>query len=1453
MSRTQKLVALFLLCVFSAETVFANALTFESKPVPAVSLPSQHSRLDKFLPGPKGLVVHLQTVHGNYEAEQHLYQTLRYLHKKYGVDLILTEGSSVPLKSDLLQFSSNPKLNAKLLDLLATQGLVKAPELFLADFPDTPAIGIENAAHYRSNLESFLKVKRSQNETRAFLSFSRQNLLEKASILFDSSTKNFFRQYFSFEENILPLQAWLEILYDAARRRLGMDLTSRAFQYEWPMLTRYFFLKSQNPSAGKAPEKELASLVESTAFSSSDITHPETFLFNPLTRFFLKNESKQKAFPIAKSLLTRRFLTSEMDSSKLIEEMERLFSLLEQKMAETQEQKDLVQNIREYHLLKKFLGLSLSRREWDALPIDKWSDNLRLSTTFEAARSFYKIAVAREKAMDKKIRRSLQTHSPKITVLITGGFHAASLEQIIRRENYSYLLASPLILSHETSLYEKSIRMTALETPATAAMETVPYFALNRTELRAHGVDPKKIDALLANAIQAVSRSETRASEKPASRPVSEELRLAGTIIYHYPKKDDPNDPYVQIEALLATLYGGDVQYYQRRSQKKNGIIFEQVRVEGLQGLLEMAKPRSSVSYKHRQQAAALAQEAFKALEHLGIRAQQEVRLPGYAQPLTIGEILGGHSDFENSFLQTFLGSRKGNIKGRLQNAMEIGGFPAELGNKARYFDHVFQMRFPDMVRWEGKNHAKNGLPAEFAWFQPYAIRAQHGDSLKPHKGGIRNVDKSLLERDGEYIHQFELLTQAGLNIIELRYHLRKYVKEETLPLSFGMSLKAYAAGLPYNGGKGAWLTADIFPSKNGVGFEILNLGDLYVNGPKAFRELLENQYAAILYQAGFIGPHKDIPAGDMGTGSVDMDGMANELVRIQFRDLNQKEKMLLPEALRTTLEEAQRKSQHQNDDRLFLKAVTEYFEHSAQTDATLEGPAKELLHVFREIRSTFTGKRVALSGSYFRDDATGYGGVHVLKHMLRLEVENRGGGPQALSSIVGGREISTYDASKPLKNLTAKVVGFGNAGGWAVRQLLKEEALVTAISEGPSGVVYKPEGFTESDIAWLAEIKKSYGGFLSLDQHPEAIVRNIVLISEDDFLEEATDVYVLAALQSHINAKNVERAAGWIFLEIANGGITQEAYEKLSQWSLVFSDSIANAGGVIVSYFEWMQNITGDRWSEAFVIQQLEETLASSVQKINAVRQDLSKKQNRPVDLRTAIDVNYLREISEPPPYQDSNASHAAVRSEDRMVLDFDTIHAATDLLEGFEPLSFHKASESTRKGEGALGSKTPKIAVSIPTSPVLRSKLGLQETEAYLVGKSFAMEYGALPILRKITGDVPVVIVTNDPKDLNKIAEVNNGLKKQQQDPLLTAPTVEAALRLMGKTELKAEEVRRYAGLLSVDDVQLMTALPLKKDYKIDWLVKTRGEFDHFISQNNLQSWVDAFRSELRIKTSA
>lgn len=228
--------------------------------------------------------------------------------------------------------------------------------------------------------------------------------------------------------------------------------------------------------------------------------------------------------------------------------------------------------------------------------------------------------------------------------------------------------------------------------------------------------------------------------------------------------------------------------------------------------------------------------------------------------------------------------------------------------------------------------------------------------------------------------------------------------------------------------------------------------------------------------------------------------------------------------------------------------------------------------------KASFTGKSLGNGGSEGRNAATGRGGVIALAQLLKL-------------------------LGKDKDNLTVAIQGFGNVGSFFASVAAKDHPNWKLIAASDSNAtVYNPAGI---DVNGVVEFKHSSGRFA------ESNFSGATITSADGIIEVETDILVLAALDGAVNTSNAAKVKASILVELANGPVSEGAYQLLlTQNKVIVPDIIANAGGVIVSYLEWLQNKNREKWPEEKVNRQLRTYMTEAIKTVY----DLSVKESVPL-----------------------------------------------------------------------------------------------------------------------------------------------------------------------------------------------------------------------------------------------
>ncbi|HEY7111706.1 MAG TPA: Glu/Leu/Phe/Val dehydrogenase [Thermoanaerobaculia bacterium] len=216
-------------------------------------------------------------------------------------------------------------------------------------------------------------------------------------------------------------------------------------------------------------------------------------------------------------------------------------------------------------------------------------------------------------------------------------------------------------------------------------------------------------------------------------------------------------------------------------------------------------------------------------------------------------------------------------------------------------------------------------------------------------------------------------------------------------------------------------------------------------------------------------------------------------------------------------------------------------------------------MHARHTVTSVVTGKPLSLGGSRGRVEATGRGLMLICREAAPLKG----------LTLAGSRIV---------------VQGFGNVGSIAARMCHEAGAKIIAVSDIQGGI-RNAQGIDIAKLLAHYEKARSFEGFAGVEK-----------VSNSDLLELECDILIPAANENQIRGKNASNIKAKILVEGANGPTTQRADEILRQKDvLVVPDILANAGGVTVSYFEWVQDRAGFFWREQEVNERLEDIMVQS------------------------------------------------------------------------------------------------------------------------------------------------------------------------------------------------------------------------------------------------------------------
>lgn len=229
------------------------------------------------------------------------------------------------------------------------------------------------------------------------------------------------------------------------------------------------------------------------------------------------------------------------------------------------------------------------------------------------------------------------------------------------------------------------------------------------------------------------------------------------------------------------------------------------------------------------------------------------------------------------------------------------------------------------------------------------------------------------------------------------------------------------------------------------------------------------------------------------------------------------------------------------------------------------------MMHPGQNNLPVVTGKPLDLGGSVGRDTATAQGLFYVLEHMLMIG---------ALAHL------------PQLGDMSVAIQGFGNAGRNAARIFHNAGAHIVAVSDSRGGI-YDPNGL---DISEVEHHKDETGSVIELSGTKPLAAREV--------LEVPCDTLIPAAMELQITSANADNIQAGVVIEAANGPTTPEADDILCDKGIpVVPDILSASGGVVVSYFEWAQNLANEQWPQAEIQERLRTTMVRATDAVVTTR----------------------------------------------------------------------------------------------------------------------------------------------------------------------------------------------------------------------------------------------------------
>jgi len=484
------------------------------------------------------LILHIEDAHAQTDAQQNIEKLLNHLEQQNGFKTLFLEGGvKGKISKNLLRFFENDKINQEVAHKLLEKAVVTGPGIFLLKHhsdPKVKAYGVEEKDLYEKHLLSFRKVYKRKPESDKFLIEYKSKLEAQNSKLNNLELKKFLKDWFLFREDKTDLLNHLSVLDGFSEKYLSLNLHDARNQLEFPMLIRFFKLKDLEKTVSReaylvSRKKEEQKLIKWIKNNHQELFLKDfEFILNSnhdasrftkyeirslLERFYASAHPKGftfKDYPHLTKDFAQWILSEELNGELLFKEIELITERITTALLKTEEEKEIIQKLKDYLLLKKLFSLELTREEWGQIKVKNGSRIWHLASreekknrifagklhslkntryeirdTLHAARRFYTLAERRERTVFQNFIGTLQQNKIERTALVMGGFHTEGFQEFLRNNKISYVTISPNIRELEGSkLYLDKMIPRAISAVPPALLDTKPFSVITQISHR---------------------------------------------------------------------------------------------------------------------------------------------------------------------------------------------------------------------------------------------------------------------------------------------------------------------------------------------------------------------------------------------------------------------------------------------------------------------------------------------------------------------------------------------------------------------------------------------------------------------------------------------------------------------------------------------------------------------------------------------------------------------------------------------------------------------------------------------------------------------------------------------------------------------------------------------------------------------------------------------------------
>ncbi|MBI4358616.1 MAG: hypothetical protein HY584_04885 [Candidatus Omnitrophica bacterium] len=454
-----------------------------------VAIPEEFGSVEEVFQGTENspLIVHIQNVHANYEAQVNIKGILNHLVEKYQFSLVQLEGAVSKLDPAILQPSYLKEANLKLVDFLMREGRITGADAFAVE-TDKPVElhGIEDYTLYKENLRMFKTIYKRQKDLKPYLNEIHRLILNIAPKLFAPELLDFTRKTEEFSTDKIDILDYLVYMNQLSERHGFGSLNDLKQMVEYPNLVRLMRLRAIEEKLNKSglkketealkvefqkrmPNSQKAENLLARLDESAKGVSPRSY-FVELTELADEANIDFIGYPAFRVFAEFLIHQDEIDHRALFSELKKFEQFIQGKLFTSGDEKTLLAMIDFVSLLEQYFRLEMSREKialylknkdqikpsWISERLGELAEKYgvvarpagdveQLDSYMAEVEYFYQLVLKRDRVFTEKIISKMRSLGEEKTILVTGGFHKDGLIDYFRKENISYVVVNPKV------------------------------------------------------------------------------------------------------------------------------------------------------------------------------------------------------------------------------------------------------------------------------------------------------------------------------------------------------------------------------------------------------------------------------------------------------------------------------------------------------------------------------------------------------------------------------------------------------------------------------------------------------------------------------------------------------------------------------------------------------------------------------------------------------------------------------------------------------------------------------------------------------------------------------------------------------------------------------------------------------------------------------------------------